>query len=332
MRIEREKPLATSSPEMSVVIVTPDSYEVIRKTIRHLRKQTVRERLEIVIVAPSRAELQLMDSDLQGFHSYKIVEVGQIRILSNAKAAAIPETSAPVVAFAEDHCFPECDWAEALIKAHSYGHAAVGPIMRNANPTTALSWAGLFLHYGCCLQPLLSGQYTNLPWHNTSFKRHLLLEYCSELAPMLLVEGILFDDLRSKGHTLHLEPAARTHHVNISILSSWIAHAFWGGRLFGALRAKKNEWSVFKRLAYIGALPLIPAVRFYRTIGIVQRTAKHSLLFRVIPFLLSGLLPHALGEVVGYALGVGNTAERYSYYETKRILHVTQADREIFVM
>ena len=45
--------MSGSSPQMSVVIVTPDSYETIRKTVEHLRAQTVKDRLEIVIVAPS---------------------------------------------------------------------------------------------------------------------------------------------------------------------------------------------------------------------------------------------------------------------------------------
>ncbi|HEX5708076.1 MAG TPA: hypothetical protein VFX96_12315 [Pyrinomonadaceae bacterium] len=40
---------------MSVLIVTPDDYRTIRKTVRHLGAQTARERLEVVIVAPSRA-------------------------------------------------------------------------------------------------------------------------------------------------------------------------------------------------------------------------------------------------------------------------------------
>jgi hypothetical protein len=35
------------SPQMSVVIVA-DHYETIRKTMRHIRAQTVRDRLEIV--------------------------------------------------------------------------------------------------------------------------------------------------------------------------------------------------------------------------------------------------------------------------------------------
>lgn len=319
----------SSSPEMSVVIVTPDDYQVIRKTIRFLRTQTVRDRLEVVIGAPSRKQLGLIESDLAGFHSYKIVEVGEIRILTDAKVATVAESSAPIVAFAEDHCYPEPGWAEALIATHRRGHAAVGPVMRNANPATSLSWAGLFLHYGCCIQPVLSGLCTNLPWHNTSYKRRLLLEYGSELPSMLIVEGILLDDLRAKGHTLQFEPAAQTNHVNISILSSWILHAFWGGRLFGAMRARKNKWPVWKRLIYIAGSPLIPVMRFYRTARNVREVGKGTLLPRMIPALLAGLLPHVVGEVTGYALGVGPAAERYSYFEMKRFLHVTPKERQL---
>ena len=52
--------MSGGSPEMSVVIVTPDRYETIRKTMDHLRVQTARHRLEIVIVAPSAARLALL--------------------------------------------------------------------------------------------------------------------------------------------------------------------------------------------------------------------------------------------------------------------------------
>ena len=35
-----------ASPEMSVVISTPDNYQTIRRTMSHLRRQTARELLE----------------------------------------------------------------------------------------------------------------------------------------------------------------------------------------------------------------------------------------------------------------------------------------------
>jgi hypothetical protein len=54
------------------------------------------------------------------------------------------------------------------------------------------------------------------------------------------------------------------------------------------------------------------------------------MLLRVIPPIVVGLLPHAIGEAAGYLLGVGQADERYSYYEVKRILHVASSDRKVF--
>ncbi len=43
--------------------------------------------------------------------------------------------------------------------------------------------------------------------------------------------------------------------------------------------------------------------------------------------MLAGLIPHALGEMTGYAFGAGRAEERYSSYEMNRSLHVTERDR-----
>jgi len=133
---------------MSVLIVTPDDYQSIRKTIRHLNTQTVRDRLEMIIVAPAREGLGLIESELVGFQRIHVVEAGEIKLPSQAKALGLLEATAPIVAFAEEHCYPDPGWAAALIATHEQGWAAVGPSMRNANPRTLISWAGLFLHYG----------------------------------------------------------------------------------------------------------------------------------------------------------------------------------------
>lgn len=280
-------------------------------------------------MAPSREGLGLIESELTEFHTFRVVEVGEIKLPSQAKAVGVLKATAPILAFAEDHCYPDPDWAAALIAAHQQGWAAVGPAMRNANPATMLSWAGLFLHYGCCLEPATLQAAECLPWHNTSYKRELLLAYGDELASMLVVESMLLDDLRDKSHRLCFEPAAKTYHVNISLLSSWIGHAFWGGRQFAAIRAEKQKWSLWRRLLYIVGTPLIPFVRLRRTRQIIYRTGKQrELLPRVLPALISGLVPHAIGEMIGYAFGKGNAEQRYSYYEMARIRHLTAKDRQ----
>lgn len=117
-----------SSPEMSEVIVTPDRYETIRRTVRHLRAQTVRARLEIVIVAPLAEKRDLDESELKDFFHFCVVAVGDLKSTADARAAGIRQASASIVAFLEDHSYPAADWAEALIKAHQHNWAAVGPV------------------------------------------------------------------------------------------------------------------------------------------------------------------------------------------------------------
>ncbi|HVG30756.1 MAG TPA: glycosyltransferase [Pyrinomonadaceae bacterium] len=316
------------TPEMSVVLVTPDRYETVRKTVLHLRAQTVSRRVELIICAPSEGQLGLVGSEVDCFMRVRVVEVGEVRRVARAKVAGVAAASAPVVAFAEDHCFPSPDWAARLIEAHGRGWAAVGPAMLNANPRTALSWAGLYLNYGNCLDSSPAGASPHLPWHNISYRRDVLLEYGDELAAMLAVEGVLLDDLRARGHCLYFESAAQTSHVNISRLSSWIKHTFWGGRLFGATRARKKNWTARRRTVYVCGGWLIPFVRLWRTLPLIRRTAQgRGLLPRLLPAMLAGLIPHALGEMAGYAFGVGDAERHYSFYEMKRTLHVTEQDR-----
>ena len=94
------------SPEMSVIVITQDRYDTVRKTVRHLRAQNVRDRLEIVLVAPSVAQLGLDESELRDFLQYRVIEAGHMTSTARARAIGVRHASAPVVALAEDHAFP----------------------------------------------------------------------------------------------------------------------------------------------------------------------------------------------------------------------------------
>jgi hypothetical protein len=317
-------------PEMSVVLVTRSLFRTIRKTVRHLSRQTLRDRLELLIVVPSRKGLDLEDSELQGFGAVQVVEVGPIRSMSQAKVAAMRNATTPVIAFAEDHCYPDPDWAEHVIRAHRQSCAAVGPAVKNANPRTLISWVSYLMSYARWNEPVTTGPTDGLPWHNTSYKRDLLLEYGPELPSLLSVEGILQENLAARGHQLYLAPMAKVSHVNISLASSMLAHAFLGGRLFGASRARYGKWSPLRRLLHSIATPLVPLVRLRRICRDIRRIGEQErLLPRVVPALCVGLTFHALGELAGYAFGLGNVEQQYSGYELTRIEHITEDDRQV---
>lgn len=321
------------NPQMSVITVSPNSYESIRKTIRHLRNQTVKEQLEVVIVAPSTSKLNLDEAELRDFLQFRVVEVGMAKSTGEAIAAGFCQASAPVVAYAEEHSYPDTGWAEAHINAHRQPWGAVGGVLANANSGTMISWALLFTNFGPWVEPKAAGVVRRLPWHHTSYKRTLLLDYDGpKLQALLETEGILHQDLQARGYQLYLEPAAKANHVNVSTLLSLVQSEFVGGRLFGTARARYEQWSVFHRLLYISGGPLMPFVRLRRTLRDIRQSGRQrDLLPRILPPLILGLIMHGLGEVIGYAFGAGDAAQRRVSFELNRCQHVAERDRQAHV-
>lgn len=168
-------------PRLSVVLAAAESYAVIRETIAHLSSQTAAHEIELILVAPSRAGLAVPADEMRPFLSWRVVELSRIESIGSANAAGIRAASAPIVALAEDHCFPEPDWAERLLAAHAGPWAVVGPVVKNANPRSAVSWADYFIGYGPWAWPCASREAEFLPGHNSSYKRNALLSYGPEI-------------------------------------------------------------------------------------------------------------------------------------------------------
>jgi hypothetical protein len=314
--------------QMSVVLVTPGKYDAIRKTMEHLQAQTVLDQLEIVIVAPSAATLNFDAANLKAFGRVRVVEVGEIKSTGRAIAAGVREASAPVVTYAEEHAYPAPGWAEALIKAHRQPWAAIGVAIANANPGSMISWASLFTDFGPWVEPAEAGEINHLPWHHTAYKRAVLVEYGPKLEAMLETEGILNRDLQARGYRLYLEPAAKTNHVNISLLSSYFGAEFHGARMLAANRARSAKFSMFWRLLYICGIPLIPFIRLKRVLRHIFRSGRQRELFPgILPALVIGLVADAFGQLAGYAFGAGDAARRRVSFELSRCQHITESDK-----
>jgi GT2 family glycosyltransferase len=309
------------TPDLSVILVTPDSYATVRTTIRYLLRQQARDQMELVLITPREQDLRPDVEELSGFLSYQVVEVGRIQSIAYANSAGVRRARAPIVVLAEDHAFPAPGWAEALLKAHQGEWAAVGPVVRNANPRNIVSWADLLIAYAPWLYPGRAGRPDHLPGHNSSYKKDILLAYGPDLEAMLEAESVLHWDLRQKGYQLHLEPAAQVAHLNFGRLSSWLQAQFYSGRVFAASRGR--SWNAGRRVLYALASPLIPFVRMNR---IVEQTRESGSWSRVpsgvLPMLLLGLFVSALGELTGYCAGPGQARPKLAEFEFHRVRHL----------
>jgi len=310
----------TQPPQLSVILATTGDFTTIRRTVEHLHNQTISDQLELVIVTASPQSLKLDAAATAGFAAVRVISVKHIQTIASANAAGIREASAPIIALAEDHSFPEPNWAAELLSAHKTGeYAAVGPRVLNANPNSAISRADYWIGYGRWSREDAGGEIDILPGHNSSYRRDLLLALGDKLESWLESETVLHWHLREQGHRLYLHTPARTHHVNFSLAKSFFGASFYNGRVFAG--ARSSTWSPLKRLIYTFASVLIPVIRLWR----ILRYAE-NIDFTGVMVLFAGLVVSATGEMIGYALGIGSAREQLRHYEFFRVRHVCHTD------
>jgi len=319
-----------TTPAMSIVLATSGDLSEIAATVHHLSRQTIVGSLELILVARATRALQAQEQAFRSFWGHRVIAVGPKVSVGAANAAGVRAARGAVVALAEDHCFPEPGWAKALLDGHDAPEvAAVGPVMRNANPGTLVSWCDFLIGYGPWLAPGVAGDYPFLPGHNSSYRRDVLLELNGRLEELMAVETVLHMHLRERGYRLVLAPGARAAHTNFALLRSWIPVQYHCGRAFAAERAR--SWRTAKRLLFALGSPLIPWVRLTRALRQLRsaETPRPSV-SRVVPLLLLGLTLDGFGQLVGCLIGEGGSPQRLARYEFRRVDHVPERDRRLW--
>ena len=315
------------APALTFVVPTWDTFDAVRTTVAHLTAQTIAESIELIICAPSEARVGVDTDAVRTLHSVRVLETGSLHATGPMRAMAVRAAAAPVVAFGEDHCYPQQGWAEALLAAHAASHAAVGPALFNGNPVNAISWADIYIEYGRWLGPGRRREVKLLPGHNSSYKRDVLLQYGSDLDRLMESETVLFWDLRSKGHTLLFEPAARVAHHNFTRLGTFFAVQWLLGRVFAAMRAER--WSLARRLAYAAASPAIPLIRLGHVFSAAaENRPALGRLVTTLPLIAAALVLDAFAQATGAVFGAGRSIDQLTRYEFHRS-EVNQRNRPL---
>ncbi len=222
--------------------------------------------------------------------------------LGAARAAAARAARGTLVAYLEDHCYPEPGWAAVLCARADEGWSAVGYGFRNANPRTGASRALALMEYGEWAVPSRQAAHpaTILAGNNIAYSRAALLALAGSADELLDTDWVLQRVLSARGERMLFEPAAIAAHEHFDRLGDGLEILAMYGTLATQRRVRSERWTAGRRLLHVAlALPATPALRIARLLR--SRPDLAARVARSLPLMLPPLLASAWGEVRGAA-------------------------------
>jgi glycosyltransferase involved in cell wall biosynthesis len=300
-------------PALSAVIVAGECRRRAQQSLEALARQTVAGEMEVILVdrGPEGA------AELDPGPGPRFVCLKQTRDIpwGRARAEGARAATGEVIAFIEDHCYVEPDWAEYLLEAHRGPWAAVGYSFTNANPFNYISRAGFFADYWPWAFPVPSGETHSVAGNNVSYKKETLMEFDGELNSLLTHDFTLHERLHERGLKLYTEARARTEHENYDRFTGLLMVNFYFARNLADKRALRWGWG--KRIFYGLAVPLgAPTIKMIRAMrSISLRRELWPSFAAALPIILTTHLWAALGESLGYLLGEGDSNPELNFWE-----------------
>lgn len=306
---------ATARPRASVILIVGACRRRAQRTLDAICGQSAVDELEVVLVdiGPEDAS-PLVPAD--GI-PVAYLTLPELELWADARAAGLERASAPVVAFIEDHCLPEPGWAAAVIEAHEGPWAAVGYGFSNANPETYVSRAAMLTDYGMWHLPAKRGPSRLLPGNNVSYKRELFVAVGKRTPAALSTDFVAQAALVAQGLPMFVEPAARAAHENFTtVRETGITNYAWC-RLMAGRRAEAEEWGVLRRVLWSAVTPATaPAFRIGRLVRSLRGRRELWGPFAVaLPVVVVVSAWAAIGESLGYLVGVGDTERSLTRWE-----------------
>ena len=283
--------MGLSSPRLTILLPALRGYDTVAAALDAWDAQTCRDQLEVLVLCPDAG----VAPELQPGH--RAIDSTGLR-LHEARARGVREAHGEFVVIGEDHCLPDPETAEELIRSVDEGWDIVAPALRSADPRTSCARAALAIGYSQWLEPIASGPKAILPGHNAAIRLAALRELDDRLEAAFMSGRFLVSSLMERGNRGYLNADARMRHFDSP---SWLTHLgiFASvGLGFGALRTR--TWPRVARYLYPLAAPAAVARHYARASRELRRNPDYP---RTRPGVLVLAVVWGMSEGVGALLG-----------------------------
>jgi glycosyltransferase involved in cell wall biosynthesis len=290
-------------PSVSVVIASKVGSPFIEQCLESIKNEVMTLGAETLVVTPSSEAYSRRIA--QDFPWARVIRVQDVTKVPALRRRGVQEATGEYVAVIEEHCSAGPDWLRAALTAHSTGEwAAVGGAISDYDYSRLRDWVVYFVEYNGALPPVPSGETADLNDANIVYRRRVLLDHLA-----LLDDGYwpmtLHPTLAANGHKLLSVPAMVVHHRGPFDFRYYLHQRFLFSRAFAGVRAQAQ--SPMRRLAYLVAAPMIPALLLMRmTRTVFRKRCRVPHFIRALPLTVAALVVLVAGEWIGCLLGPGD--------------------------
>lgn len=300
--------MADDDPLFSILIgrVSTQDGERILETLASLRRQDGSFAREVVVV--DRIDDAVSAKIRERFPEVRLYACDRRSSLPEMRAQALAASRGNLILVTEDHCVPPASWLrdfKAVLDEHP-GASVIAGCVENGVTDRALDWATFLCEYAAYAPPIDEGSNQNLAGMNVLYKRSVL-EAC---APEALTHGFwettVHPSLTLQGKELLATNRIRVLHCKKFSFGLFAAQRFAYSRYYAGIRFARSQrllrWTAAMATP---ALPILLAVRLMRAARCKPAIADATV--RVIPYMFLFFVLWALGEMVGYLAGPGES-------------------------
>jgi cellulose synthase/poly-beta-1,6-N-acetylglucosamine synthase-like glycosyltransferase len=302
MSLGGEEIMNQEAPVLSVVVLVAGARERVDLLVQALARQSIAENLEVVFVDISETGTSAPPA-VPGV-STKIINQNGSCDLGRARAEALRQARAPIVAYLEDHTVPAPGWAAAVRDAfRDPGVIAAAYAFTNGSPDTWWYRSVFMVEYGTMAHPLPAKPANLVPANNVAYRRDPLLALEGRL-DTLLEQDVFLQKALGAGYRVALaREALVAHQTNTSTWDLLRGH-YEFGRIFAARRVQLEGWSLTKRLCAAPLTPwLVPLLRLKRVATGLPGRALWRDFVAALPAFTLIFTTDAIGEAHGYLDG-----------------------------
>lgn len=264
---------------ISVVIPSFNSEHTIVDTLTALQNQSYDGEYEVVLVDSSTDRTP--DIVRKQFPDVHLIYREQKTDPFTARNIGVEVARGSVIAFLDADCTVVPDWLKCIAEVHQSGYKIMGGVVHNGNdPDDAIALAGYMAEFREFLPRQEGHEVPHLPTCNIAYDREIFDKYGlfdERFHPLRSSPGIQQGDLiynyrvHQNGERIYLDPRIAVYHHHRSRWGKFFYHQRRLGRCTsGTLKILDLQGATIARnpaLAVL-AIPLLPIVKFFRTMGV----------------------------------------------------------------